>query len=299
MNQIEDFLDICIITYNRASFLEATISKFLNSPFKNCRIIIIDNCSTDNTKAIVEKYADKVEFHCNRFNIGGNANILRAFEYGTSPYVWIIGDDDDYDFEYTEDLNQVLKKGEIDLIHVGAHTDVEWKYGGQTVRTRSIVERGYPFFRFSSFIGCNIIKRKEGEKFIIKGYNNIANSYPHMPFLLSFYEENKPIYISQKRIAKAVIGNQCYTNDSLIKWWGETCKLLKHREDQKRCFFQQFYSCNKYKQIICWRYQYYHNQLSQNSYSSLLSFFSKSEKVISILVYPAYLIYLKFVSIIS
>lgn len=291
MKQFENYLDICIITYNRASYLEATIDKLLNSPFERCKIYVCDNCSTDNTQSIVEKYGDKVEIHRNRFNIGLGANIMRALEYGVKPYIWILGDDDDYDFEQTDDLIPIFSEGEIGLIQVGAHTDVPWNFGGQTINTRTAVEKGYPFFRFSSFIGCDIYKRDIAIKFAVPGYNNIVNTYPHMPLMLSFYEENKPIYISKGRIAKAVIGNQSYNGDSLLRWWGETCKLLKHRRDQKECFFQQFFWGNKFKMLSVWRYKYLHKQLSKRSFDVALQFFSFPIKVASIFGAPCYGLY--------
>lgn len=294
MYRLEDYLDICIITYNRSSYLDVTITKFLNSPFKNCKLFIIDNCSTDDTQAVAEKYGNKIEYRRNRFNIGANANIMRAFEYGENPYVWVIGDDDDYDFGYIDDLIPILNDGIVELIHVGAHTDVDWNYGGKIVNTQKIIAEGYPFFRFSSFIGCNIVKRNAVEKFAIQGYNNIVNSYPHMPFLLSFYEEDKPIYICINRIAKAVIGNQGYNNDSLIKWWGGTCNLIKNYKDKRKCFFQQFCNSNKYKQLLVWRYQYHTGLLSRSSYKMAISFFSKTEKLVSLLGYIPYYFY-KFV----
>ena len=187
MKNIENYLDVCIITYNRASYLEATIKKFLGTPLKNCNIYVIDNCSTDNTRSVVEKYGDTIKYHKNRFNIGLGANIMRALEFGEKPYIWIIGDDDDYDFEHIDDLIPVFDEGKIDLIHVGAHTDMPWTFGGQTINTRTAVEQGYHFFKYSSFIGCDIVKRKAAEEYAIKGYDNIVNTYPHMPFMLSFF----------------------------------------------------------------------------------------------------------------
>ena len=290
MKNIENYLDVCIITYNRASYLEATIKKFLGTPLKNCNIYVIDNCSTDNTRSVVEKYGDTIKYHKNRFNIGLGANIMRALEFGEKPYIWIIGDDDDYDFEHIDDLISVFDEGKIDLIHVGAHTDMPWTFGGQTINTRTAVEQGYHFFKYSSFIGCDIVKRKAAEEYAIKGYDNIVNTYPHMPFMLSFFEENKPIYISKNRIAKAVLGNQSYNSESLMKWWGNTSKLLNKTEDQKKCFFEQYNNPQKIKWLLLLKYRHKNKKISDETFRSIMQFHSASEKIIAGALYPLYFI---------
>jgi glycosyltransferase involved in cell wall biosynthesis len=47
------FFSIIIPTYNRAGFIERTISSILSNSYKNFEIIIVDDGSTDNTKAVV------------------------------------------------------------------------------------------------------------------------------------------------------------------------------------------------------------------------------------------------------
>lgn len=290
MKNIENYLDVCIITYNRASYLEATIKKFLGTPLKNCNIYVIDNCSTDNTRSVVEKYGDTIKYHKNRFNIGLGANIMRALEFGEKPYIWIIGDDDDYDFEHIDDLIPVFDEGKIDLIHVGAHIDMPWTFGGQTINTRTAVEQGYHFFKYSSFIGCDIVKRKAAEEYAIKGYDNIVNTYPHMPFMLSFFEENKPIYISKNRIAKAVLGNQSYNSDSLMKWWSNTSKLLKDYKDQRKCFFEQFNNPNNIRWLLSLKHGLKTNKISEETYHSITQLYTLSEKTIVMTLYPLYVV---------
>ena len=74
---LEDLLELILITYNRDSYLDKTLEQLLDSPFKNCKITILDNCSPDNTPEICKKYVGKfpnmiIKRH--NINIGGNAN---------------------------------------------------------------------------------------------------------------------------------------------------------------------------------------------------------------------------------
>ena len=53
---IEEKMEIILITYNRSKYLDNTLNQFLNSPFKNCKFTVLDNCSPDNTPEICAKY---------------------------------------------------------------------------------------------------------------------------------------------------------------------------------------------------------------------------------------------------
>lgn len=292
MNQnfnLRNLLTICIPTYNRCSYLKKTLEYLCDSPFKDCEIYVLNNASTDDTAKLSESFPN-VTIINNRFNIG-YSNILRCAEYGTAPYLWIIGDDDEYDFSYTEDIIRVMSEGKIGLIHVGAHTDKPWTHGGRSITPRNAVNLGYPFFKYTSFIGCNIIRRDYVEKYTISGYNNLGNGYPHMPCLFSFFENEETIYISKNQIAKAVVGNQSYNFDRFLLWWGETSKLLGDIRDQKECFFQQFCFGNKFKMLSVWRYKYLHKQLSKRSFDVSLQFFSAPVRIASIFGAPFYSLY--------
>lgn len=288
MDKLEDYIDIVCITYNRSKYLENTLKQFSIGPFSNCEFYLLDNCSTDNTKEIVNKYQkSNLHYIKNTFNIGGNANIMRAFEYGTKPYVWLIGDDDEYDFSDVDDLLPIIQEKEPNLIHVGAHTDTEWSFGGRLDNCKTLVSEGYHYFKFASFIGCNIVKRSEFKESVIKGYANIINSYPHMPFLLSVYENDDNIYLSRNQIAKAIIGNQGCSSNDYLTWWSETSNLLTSKEDKALCFFDQF-RYRGYKQLLNIKSQYSAGHLSYRSYSLIRSFFPFKDQVLCSVLYPIY-----------
>ena len=236
-------LEIIVITYNRAELLGATLDRLAASPFSHCRITVLNNASTDHTQQVVQYkrplFSD-LRLVNNVVNIGGDANILRAVELATADYLWILADDDTYDFTDVSDVIETIEQGTVDLVHVGAHTDVEWTMGGQTATPRELVKKGYPYFRFSSFLPCNLFRREAFLPHIIAGYKNIISLYPHMPFLLNYYTENKPMYISRRRIVSAGIGQQNYNHTEQYLGWLRTSRLLPKRRDVMTCFRQQF-----------------------------------------------------------
>lgn len=50
------FFSVVIPTYNRAAFIEATLQSVLAQTYRNYEIIVVDNCSTDNTDEVLERF---------------------------------------------------------------------------------------------------------------------------------------------------------------------------------------------------------------------------------------------------
>lgn len=121
--QIISRLRIVLITYNRAQFLYKTLSSLLadESPVKNCMITILDNRSSDSTPEVIAGFArthTNVGHVVNNFNVGGNANIVKALERCSTDYHWVLCDDDAYDWSAWSEVESAIDRGEK-LICVG------------------------------------------------------------------------------------------------------------------------------------------------------------------------------------
>ncbi len=95
---------VCIMipTYNQANFIGKAVESALAQDYPNIEIVIADDCSTDNTAAILQSFLNdsKVKYKRNSTNIGRVANYRKClYEYTTAE--WVINlDGDDY---YTND----------------------------------------------------------------------------------------------------------------------------------------------------------------------------------------------------
>ena len=241
----ESILNIFIVTYNRAPLLRRTLGYLAASCLRDFPITVLNNASTDDTASIaLEASAGLSDFKLitHHANVGANANILRAFDHSYARYTWILCDDDVIDLVHFADVLHVLEEGEVDFLHVGAHEEKAWaSLGGSYKTPRELLANGYPYFKFSSFTPCNIFKTSVFIKqYLIQGYNNIGNSYPHMPFAIGTYKQDTTMYVAQHQIVTASVGGQSYTPTEWFYWWMRTCELLVNPKEVRMAFLDQW-----------------------------------------------------------
>ncbi len=72
----EKLVSVCINAYNTSDIIKQTIESALNQTYKNLQIIVVDDCSTDNTAEIVKGFDDgRIELYVLPKNGGiSNAN---------------------------------------------------------------------------------------------------------------------------------------------------------------------------------------------------------------------------------
>ena len=120
---LKDKLQIVLITYNREKNLENTFKQIFSdhSPIRNFDITVLDNASTDGTENLIKRYQQNfpnLKHVIHPRNIGGNANICRAFELGVisgKEYLWILCDDDGYDFNNWAEVETAIQK-QVDIV---------------------------------------------------------------------------------------------------------------------------------------------------------------------------------------
>ncbi len=188
---ISELLDIFIITFNRSKFLDNTLDQILadKSPIKDFEIRIIDNNSSDDTCSVVERWQKKypnIKYTKNKYNIGGNANIMKAFYDAQKEYVWVLADNDTYNWEsWTEVENAIINKK--DAIMVSSYE----------LPTLNIAQ----FFIQTTFLPAIIYRRDllDDEVMGNMAYN-ISNMFPHLALSSKIINENKETYIVKRAI---------------------------------------------------------------------------------------------------
>ncbi len=102
-------VSICIPTYNHGHFIADAITSVLDQSFTDFELLVVDNCSTDNTREIVAGYADnRIRYFCNETNVGPRENLNRCLQHATGEYVKILCADDLLEPACLEQMVQIL-----------------------------------------------------------------------------------------------------------------------------------------------------------------------------------------------
>jgi glycosyltransferase involved in cell wall biosynthesis len=90
-------VSIALCTYNGADNLEAQLDTLVNQTYEIKEIIIVDDCSSDSTLQIIERYQRNFPFvkvFKNEFNLGYIKNFERAISFCSGEYIALADQDD-------------------------------------------------------------------------------------------------------------------------------------------------------------------------------------------------------------
>lgn len=187
MINLTDTLEILIITYNHKQYLQETLAQLLaeNSPVKCVQITLLDNCSTDGTSELIDSYCAKyanVKHVRHTKNIGGNANIARAFELATKPYFWVLADNDRYDFTHFQSVVQAMQANRAIIV-----VNTEETNGEKEI---------YKIFRHLTFLPACIYRHDLIDEYTLRNvYDAIPTWFPHVAALCEAVNRRQDFFI--------------------------------------------------------------------------------------------------------
>jgi glycosyltransferase involved in cell wall biosynthesis len=113
---IQPRVSIALCTYNGARYLPAQLDSILGQTWKNIEVIIVDDCSTDETKALIAIYGQKdnrIHFFENESNLGYNKNFEKAFSLCTGEFIAISDQDDIWELNKIERMINNWPEGSL------------------------------------------------------------------------------------------------------------------------------------------------------------------------------------------
>lgn len=126
MKNTAPLISVIIPNYNHATFLKQRLDSIFNQSYRNFEVILLDDCSTDNSQSILLEYAKNPKVsHCvfNEVNSGStfaqwNKGVLLA----KGDYVWVAESDDFCESNFLETLIEpLLQNKEVALAYCQSH----------------------------------------------------------------------------------------------------------------------------------------------------------------------------------
>jgi glycosyltransferase involved in cell wall biosynthesis len=93
----QPLISVALCTYNGEKYIAEQLDSIISQTYKNLEIIVVDDCSTDNTFEIVSAYAgrdSRIKCFENEVNLGFNKNFEKAVTLTTGDYTAISDQDD-------------------------------------------------------------------------------------------------------------------------------------------------------------------------------------------------------------
>ena len=104
---MNDLVSIIMPSYNTEKFIVDTINSVLNQTYKNWELIIVDDCSTDDTINIIKQFNDgRIKFFQNDKNSGAAISRNKALTEAKGKWIAFLDSDDLW---YPEKLEKQIK----------------------------------------------------------------------------------------------------------------------------------------------------------------------------------------------
>lgn len=115
-------VSIIVPNYNHEKFLKQRLESIFNQTYANFEVILLDDCSTDNSREIILEYAKNAKVSQCVFNDVNSGNTFKQWQKGISlakgDLIWIAETDDSCELNFLEQLLQpFLKDSQVVLAY--------------------------------------------------------------------------------------------------------------------------------------------------------------------------------------
>lgn len=156
-------VSVIIPTYNRANLLKDAISTVLHQTCQDFELIVVDDCSEDNTKKIVEGFKNhRIVYLKHNKNRGVAATCNTGIEKAIGRYIFILNDDDLIVPWMLEKLIKKIKQSNLE--NPGGVYGWSWWINdkGKTLRLTNFKKSGYIFNEIlKKQVFTNLLIKKE------------------------------------------------------------------------------------------------------------------------------------------
>ena len=175
----KDVIDILMATYNGEKYLKEQLDSILNQTYKNFRLLISDDCSSDRTREILKEY-EKKDDRVKVFYQNKNLGYVKNFEFlleKVENEIYALSDQDDVWYEDKIEktyLKLIAENADLvftDLEVVDENLNTIYKsFNDYMLLTRKIKKYKQSYlmqYLYNCITGCTLMSKKKFIKKII------------------------------------------------------------------------------------------------------------------------------------
>lgn len=219
----DPLVSICIPNYNYEATIAETIESALNQTYSNIEIIVLDNCSTDNSYQVAKKYRKQgVKVFRNRYNLGVQSH-NKVIEMSSGEFVHVLHSDDMIEPTFIEKCMKVMQKYPNVGVVVGERIEIN-------ERSESVSE---PLFFYNT--SCVIPAAKQRAVLVMASYYVPSQTFMRRSVLeqVGLYEIDITYFMDWWLLYKlCLISDFAVINEPLMKYriWqsSDSSYMTKH-----------------------------------------------------------------------
>lgn len=152
-------VSVIVPNYNHAPYLRQRLDSIFNQTFQDFEVIILDDCSTDNSKEIIEEYRDRPQVSHIVYNETNSGSPFKqwskGFDLAQGEYIWIAESDDWAELNFLAEMTKCIKRENVNLVFSnsyivapsGIEVDIKEKedhlYDGKWLLRNEMIFRNY------------------------------------------------------------------------------------------------------------------------------------------------------------
>ena len=131
----EKNVSIIMPVYNKGKYIEATIRSVQEQTYENWELVIVDDCSSDDSAEIIKRCAvndERIHYYQNEKNLGAAGSRNRAIELATGRYIAFLDSDDLWLPEKLEKQIEYMSKNDCAFCYSACNViDTEGQHTGK------------------------------------------------------------------------------------------------------------------------------------------------------------------------
>jgi len=232
-------VSIILPLYNSEKFIESCFNSLLNQTFKNYELIILDDCSTDKTREILDK--KNIKYYKNEKNLGFPSNLNKGLKMAKGDYIMIVDQDMVYDKNYLRDMMSDPKDIMAGRCYYYAGDNLKGRtirgfgikvnlFTGKTTvhcRDRYDYNFDYPNLIRIKSAGCGTLVFKKEVFNKVKFDENLYKYYVDIDFCYKAKEHGFKMFLSKAKCWHKKEKKDVFDKEELKKYYQDKKRFLK------------------------------------------------------------------------